>query len=422
MGKLSRFLLAQGHQVQVLTTAAVAADQSLKHEIPETFVRRTDWIDIDKVIHPFTARRVRRMPGSDNADDGRNPASGRRSRLAAGSAAFRRHVAAVYNGLLFVPDRYAGWIPWVAREGRKIVERCPPDLIYASGPPFSGFVGARLLSRRTGIPWVAEFRDPWADEPYYRPPGWRAAIDRWLEARTLASASALVTISKPWAQHYRDKFCKPVHVAMNGFDPVDFPLDRPRRPRPDRRLRILHAGTIYPERRDPTPLFRALAGSGLTPEDVVVSFYGSGAEFVRQCAVRCGALDFVETFPAVAYSDGLALQRDADVLLLLQWNDPKEVGNIPAKLFEYLASRRPVLGIGYEAGVVAALLQDRQVGVFSADLEVISQAVQDWYRQKQAGGIPDLPPSVRDGLTRDEQYAGLAEFLDDTMRRIRDLR
>ena len=105
-------------------------------------------------------------------------------------------------------------------------------------------------------------------------------------------------------------------------------------------------GTIYAGRRDPKPLFQALSEVGFDPKDVRVQFYGNGLDIIRDQADRLGVKDFVEIYPPVPYDDSVDTQRRADVLLLLQWNDPREQGNVPAKLFEYLAVRRPILSIG----------------------------------------------------------------------------
>ncbi len=83
-------------------------------------------------------------------------------------------------------------------------------------------------------------------------------------------------------------------------------------------------------------------------------------------AAQFGITDFVETVPPVSYAESLRIQRNADVLLLLQWNNPREQGNVPAKVFEYLASMRPILGIGYEQGVPAGLIRERGAGLYSS--------------------------------------------------------
>ena len=129
-------------------------------------------------------------------------------------------------------------------------------------------------------------------------------------------------------------------------------------------------------------------------------------------AARHGVEDQVDIGGRVPYDESIALQMNADILLLLQWNDPREAGNVPGKLFEYIGARRPVLGIGYEGGVPARILREREAGMVLNEPDAIAEALAEWLEIKRRdGAIPLLPGSVRDGLSRPEQYQGLEKFL-----------
>jgi hypothetical protein len=105
------------------------------------------------------------------------------------------------------------------------------------------------------------------------------------------------------------------------------------------------------------------------------------------------------------------MQMEADILLLLQSTEQRDEGNIPAKLFEYLYARRPILLIGYENGVAAQLVRDRGAGLVSNAPEQIRDQLQAWIADKQAGRLTRLDPSVSLGLGRDEQFFKLERFL-----------
>jgi len=121
--------------------------------------------------------------------------------------------------------------------------------------------------------------------------------------------------------------------------------------------------------------------------------------------------DRVSVHPMVPYRQSIQIQRSADVLLLLQWNDPKEQGNCPAKLFEYLAVLRPILGIGLDNGVPATIIRQRQAGFFSNDPQQIAAQLRHWLTQKQSQGhLPSLPSTVSNGLSRDVQFLRLEQF------------
>lgn len=415
-GKMARFFLEAGHDVKVITARKSDTNRSLKVELPADCIHETDWIDVDKIIHPLSnlARAVRpARPAAETPPASQAPsAPGTPGAAAARGKSLKQRLSGFYNNLFFFPDRYVGWVPRLLAAGRQIDRGWKADMIYASGPPFSVFLGAHFLSRRTGVPWVAEFRDRWVDDPYFPPPPWRHGLERRLERTLISGASGIVTVSSPWADFFRDKYAKPTQVIYNGFDPADFPLQVAQDFAADGPVRIVHTGSIYPGRRDPSPVFEAIAKSDFTPDQVRVVFCGARENYVQPLAAQFGITDFVETVPPVSYAESLKIQRNADVLLLLQWNNPLEQGNVPAKVFEYLASMRPILGIGYEQGVPAGLIRERRAGLYSSDPAVIGPQLKCWIEEKRrAGSLANLPVSVRDGLERDAQYRILENFL-----------
>jgi hypothetical protein len=119
----------------------------------------------------------------------------------------------------------------------------------------------------------------------------------------------------------------------------------------------------------------------------------------------------------VPYRCALKLQMEADILLLLQWSDKRDEGNIPGKIFEYLYARRPILFIGYEHGIAARLIRERRGGLVSNTPELIRDQLKTWIEDKQAGRLKALDPSVSRGLSRDDQFRNLEQILADVLRR-----
>jgi len=97
----------------------------------------------------------------------------------------------------------------------------------------------------------------------------------------------------------------------------------------------------------------------------------------------------------------------------MQWNDPREQGNVPAKLFEYMATGRPILGIGIEDGVPARLIAARGAGLYANDPQRIAEQLGRWVADKRATGrVAPVDPAARLGLARDEQFENLFGFLE----------
>jgi len=413
IGKLAKYLHGAGHDIRVVCAKDVPFPQTLPVEIPAELIHYTKWLDVNGLPRAVTRLR-NRLRGTGDAAAGRPaltpPAAALQAR--SGGGGLLRGASRLYTSLLNRPDSQIGWLPYAVAAGKRILAHWRPDMIFASAPPFTVLLAGGHLARRFGIPWIAEYRDRWVEDPYTE----QSSFGRWVDTRfeniVVRDVAGIVTVSEPWAADYRRRFGRPVEVVYNGFDPNDFPAELPAPDRDAERLEILYAGTIYPDRRDPTPLFRALKLLGPDARHVRISFYGPTPDLVQAIVAREGVAPFVAIHGSVTYARSLALQAAADVLLLMQWNDPKEAGNVPGKLFEYLAARRPILGLGLTTGVPARFLRERQAGVLLNDPAAIAEQLRRWIAEKRAAGsIALLPSSVRDGLSRSEQFARLASFV-----------
>ena len=234
-------------------------------------------------------------------------------------------------------------------------------------------------------------------------------FDGYIEGLLVRRSQGVITVSDLWSRFYAGKYGLPCETVMNGFDPKDFNVDLD--PPSTLPLRILHAGTIYPGRRDPGALFDAVAGGGFSPDEIQLQFYRRDLRTVREQAEQRGIAPFVDLQDVVPYRQAIELQKRADILLLLQWNDPADEGNVPAKIFEYFATGRQILGIGPLGGVPARLVADRQAGIFSNDPDEIASQLRRWLDQKRTTGcVAPPPPNAADGLHRDDQYRRLEGF------------
>jgi glycosyltransferase involved in cell wall biosynthesis len=395
-GKLAEYFHECGYDVRVLTAAPLAYPPTLTTRFPVAQVITTPWLDL---YAPLDWLRQRVGGGAGGA-----AAPGTKPGLAA-------RLVRLYRALLGVPDGQAGWIPYALLAGRVLGRTWRPDLIYSTALPLSSHVVAARLARRFACPWVAEYRDLFADNPYQDVPAWRRGIDRWLERRVMRSAAGAVTISPPMADTLARTHGKPVACIPNGFDPEDFAGATEGAPFDPTKLTILYAGIIYPGRRDPTPLFAALQALGPLRERVEVRFHGQDLRGVADLAARHGVTACVRIGAPVPYRTSLAWQKQADILLLLLWDDPREKAVCPGKLFEYAGAGRPILSLGCADGVAADLIRTRRLGTVAADAGDVETALRRWLGEKQTGAVLPPPEEGRAGLSRQSQFAALTSFL-----------
>ncbi len=261
--------------------------------------------------------------------------------------AFKRMFRSSLEALL-VPDKMIEWLPWGYAAAAKLVKSRTYDAIISSAFPFTDHILAYLVHRRTSLPWIADFGDPWAHNPALPFPARRRILDRHLEAALLKRMDAVWLTTRETEESYRSHypFLDPERTVVlpNGYDDAEFAGVVPER---GRRFRIVYTGIFY-ESRGPKVLFDALAGLDLDYELLIAG--DVPRDWVAD-ARRRGLTENVVFLGHCPHARALNLQAGADVLLLLGWPEGCQV---PAKLYEYIGARRPILAVRTDAGDVAA--------------------------------------------------------------------
>ena len=268
------------------------------------------------------------------------------------------------------PDRWMSWRFDGVRQGLQLIREFKPELIWSTYPiPTAHRIGLEL-HRRSGLPWVADFRDPMAQDGYPADPRLWAAYKE-LESRTAAAAARCVFTTPGAAREYRERYperAERMVVIENGYDEESFARVEaagvPVAPLIPGAVTLLHSGVVYSQERDPTQLLEALQRlktcGAIAADNFRIRFRASAAEdLLHGLAKRLDVDDLIETLPPTPYAEALHEMRCADGLLLMQSAGCNE--QIPAKSYEYLRAGRPILGLTDPAGDTAGVL--RQAGL-----------------------------------------------------------
>lgn len=283
-----------------------------------------------------------------------------------------------YAGWMALPDRWVSWIPSALLQGLRLVRRYRPQVIWSTYPIATAHLIAYLLHKLTGIPWVADFRDPMIE--INTQTGRRAPADpsifrarSWVERLTARNSSRCVFVShgalRIYVNRYRELPSSRTSLIPNGYDEEAFQdAERasPRRKSDSQQCLLLHSGTLYPTPdRDPTAFFMALgklrASGTISPPTfkVILRATGYDAHYSEQIQ-RHGLDDIVLLKPAIPYREALAEMLNADGLLLFQGYTSNPA--IPAKLYEYLRAQRPIYAMVDPNGDTAQALRSIGVG------------------------------------------------------------
>ena len=412
LGKITKYLTELGWDIRVVSAKDQPFGATLPMSLDPGRVRYTSSIEVDRL--------ARLVAGSAGGKGANGPSAGP-------PRGVKRLLKQIYTNLLFVPDSSIGWLPFAVAEGMRMTRDWRPDVIYASGPPFTSLIAAARLSRKLRRPWVAELRDLWSSSPYYPWSRIRRRLDRVIERRVLSSAAGFVGATATIARELGESYGKPSSVILGGFEPVadagtgaEAIADRPRRPsegaaNDHRPLRIVYTGTIYRDKRDPTLLFQALRE--LPVGSVHVDFFGTHLEPVHAAVREYDLGGVVTVHGSVSYPEALRAQADADLLLLLLWLDPGDDGSIPAKVYEYLSAGRPILAIGLESSEASKLIRDAGAGRVFQSREQLVAALREWSGQLRTDGSIPAPAFDRiEALSSRAQTRKLSGFLEEVAR------
>ena len=311
-------------------------------------------------------------------------ASGASERAAQRPSRLRRSLRWAKSTLYF-PDRAAGWMPAAISQGLRITRNERFDAVLSTAMPATVHVVGAVVSARRGLPWIADYRDPWSGNEYA---GWgpaRARAQRWLERTVIRRATAITTISKPIAERLSNLHGRQAIDIPNAADPADWDELGPSGAE---RFRFCYTGSMYDGYRTPKLLFEAVASLRKECDpasNVSIDFFGANGDHVADIARQYGVGDIVHQHGTVSRREALLAQRQAsDLLIFLNMSD-RTADELGSKVFEYSGARRPILAFGPVGSVMREYLAERGLGWFASNLEEAKQSLKSAFERWRLG-------------------------------------
>lgn len=298
-----------------------------------------------------------------------------------------------------LPDVYCGWTPFAIHAAMELARRA--DCILSTSPPESAHCVAAYVARRTGLPWVADFRDPWLRGIYRRyPTHWQEAWQSRFEAHTVCQARLVIANTREACEDFRQRYPgqpqSKFQTVPNGFDPAEFDaLARPERD--NGAFRLVHAGGLTLE-RDPLPFIRAFARvrEKLAPRiRLTLELTGPLDPRFLEAARQLGLGPDLDVRGWVSRELALQSLAAADCGVLLEAFRPGAELVVPLKLYDYLGAGLPVLAVAPE-GAATSLVCDLNAGlaVDAPDEERIASTLAELVNQVRREG-PRIRTRIR---------------------------
>ncbi|WP_235941397.1 glycosyltransferase family 4 protein [Cyclobacterium roseum] len=287
------------------------------------------------------------------------------------------------RGNALIPDPRIFWVKPSVSFLESIWQQNHFEAIITTGPPHSMHLIGRNLKRKTGTPWLADFRDPWSAWEFLDTLKLTALArnkHRKLEASVFREADAVMTISPTFASEMKELANRKIHVITNGFDSDDMPPHFSKSQSGSGPIQIVYSGVIDGI-RNPAPFLQALKKVfGNEQGKVRLFFVGRVSQQVEALIQGDDWLDkHVELTGYLSHSEVFTYYEKAQALLLILTNTKNARGNIPGKLFEYMATGRQIIGLGDPDGDAAQIIQKAGAGrVFAhKDINGLSQQLSE---------------------------------------------
>ncbi len=378
--KYVQYLRQFGWEPVVLTVEDAnfpARDESLLAEIPpDVKVVRT------KIFEPYDLYRKLTGKGAGTAIDV-NTIRKKGARIP-----MSERLSEFIRATFFIPDARRGWLRHAVRAGLKTIREDGIEAIYSSSPPYTCALIARALKRRSGLRWIAGFRDPWTGF-ITTPNRWAIprAIDRRLERSVFTEADAVevawLGIEKDARGKYPELPGDKFHHLPNGYDSHDFP-DVDASERTDPRFTVTYTGSMY-GLRNPDAFLKAVEGlvndGSVDANKLRLRFIGRFGEEVHEMFRSSSVRSSIEVEGYMPHRESIVQLLLSDALLLVvdECDESEEV--VPGKVYEYIGSGKPLIAVAPEKSAIADLLKETAAGYVAhqSNIAGIARAIKALY-------------------------------------------
>ena len=328
-----------------------------------------------------------------------------------------------YPAFLANPDRWSSWQICAKSSGRKLIREFGVQAIWSTYPIATAHKIGSALADSTGLPWIADFRDPMVYSDY--PPDRRQR--KWfssIEAKAIKDATRCVFTTLGTQKMYLDRYPElepeTCRVIENAFDEETFARSESwaSKPKPTkgRSLILLHSGLLYPNSRDPSDFYAAIASlknaGAFKKQEIRIVLRATGYdELHRDLILANGISDITKISPPLDYGEAISEMQRSDILLLIQGSNCNY--QIPAKFYEYLRCKRPILALTDPDGDTANVVRNSGAGAIIPlnDQKAIERELPVFLKQVANGTAPVASTEIIEENTRLNRTESLAELL-----------
>ncbi len=290
------------------------------------------------------------------------------------------------RGNLFIPDARVFWIKPSVKYLKKYIQENQIDTIITTGPPHSLHLIGLELKQKLKLNWIADFRDPWTTIGYHKAlklSDYASKKHKKLEHQVLNFADNIIVTSKTTKTEFQAITNKPIEVITNGFD-IETSTKKTEIIVLDIKFSLAHIGSFLSD-RNPEILWQSLFELVLEIPDFAknleIKLIGKVSQEVLYTISLFKLNEFVNNLGYISHQEAIENQKKSQVLLLIEIDSIDTKCIIPGKLFEYMASERPIIGIGPKDSDFQEILENTNSGIFFeySEKEKLKKVILDYY-------------------------------------------
>lgn len=324
-----------------------------------------------------------------------------------------------YQTIFAYPDTEITWQKPAFKVAAQIANHENFDVLLSSSPFPTSHIIASKIKNQFSLPWVADFRDPWTQNHNYSFNRFRKHFETKLEKNILSSADIITAATSGYSKKQGILHNKDVITITNGFDPEYLQLTGNHS---TEKFSITYTGIIYPEKQKAQKLFQAInnliSKNLISPDDLDIRFFGPIQNFLNEEIINYHLDKMAKQYGPISRYEVLQKQKESHLLLLLNWEDPKDKGVCPGKFYEYLSAQKMILATGgFPQTEIQKMLSETQAGIYASTISEIESALLNYYREYKQNGFVNFYGSLKE--ISKYSYHQIAKQFSDIFNNIR---
>lgn len=327
-------------------------DHSFVNDLPKNII-----ILRQKIIEPYAWASIFSKKSTKGISSGIIPAQKKQSLV--------QKVMLWIRGNVFIPDARVLWVKPSVNYLLKYIQENNIETIITTGPPHSLHLIGSKLKAKLNIKWIADFRDPWTTIGYHKAlklSNFAIKKHKKLEHEVLTSADTIIVTSPTTKSEFEIITSKPIEVITNGYD-----VENTLKVILDEKFTLAHIGSFLSD-RNPKILWEVLQELNHELEgfkqNLQLKLIGKVSQEIINSISEFHLDKFINILGYVSHVEAIEHQRKSQILLLIEIDSEETKGIIPGKLFEYMVSGRPIIGIGPEGSDFESIISETNTGVF----------------------------------------------------------